>query len=100
MSPLLNAATPSPSGLVRYAAAIVALGLATAAGLIYADWVTRQKAAQPQPAAIASCPQPSELEQMHIVVTRRGDKLVAECMFVGPRGAYHRSRHGMPQPRP
>lgn len=37
-----------------------------------------------------SCSEPTELEQLHIVVLRREGRIVADCMYVGPKGAYER----------
>lgn len=49
---------------------------------------------------LAACRMPAENEQMHIVVMQRAGELIAECMFVGSRGLYRRTPHGMPEPRP
>lgn len=41
-------------------------------------------------AAARSCPLPSELEQLHIVVRRHGGQVLTECLYVGARGSYTR----------
>ena len=69
---------------------IVVLGWLTAPQLArLASTVPLAKAAD---AALAACPPPTESEQLHVVVTRRDGTLVAECMFVGPTGAYVRRK--------
>jgi len=82
-------------------AAGAVLALVVYVGLDYlAGRILEVRVAKPAPVAIAACPLPAESEQLHIVVTPREGKLVAECMMVGSRGTYRRSRHGMPEPRP
>lgn len=75
-------------------------GLDYVAGRILEARILEARAPAAAPIALAACPQPAESEQLHIVVTPRDGKLVAECMMVGSRGTYRRSRHGMPEPRP
>lgn len=88
---------------IIFGAEVIGLCLSTTLVLIFAFmWpeINAWFVARTTFPAVAACPPPAELEQVHIVVTRRHGQLVAECMLVGSRGTYHRSRHGMPQPRP
>lgn len=56
--------------------------------------------ALPPPVA-ATCRPPTEHEQLLItVIADEGGNVAATCRHIGPRGAYVRSRHGMPEPRP
>jgi hypothetical protein len=41
-------------------------------------------------AVTRSCPLPSELEQLHIVVRRHGGQALTECLYIGARGSYTR----------
>jgi hypothetical protein len=41
-------------------------------------------------ATTRSCPLPSDLEQLHIVVRRHGSEVLTECLYVGARGSYTR----------
>lgn len=42
--------------------------------------------------ALVDCRPPTEHEQLLIRVVQREEGFAAECMYVGPRGAYHRTR--------
>ena len=102
----LNAAAPQSGVTARdilFGAEVIGLCVSTALVLVFAFMWPQLEAwfvARTTFPAVAACPLPGELEQVHIVVTRQHGQLVAECMFVGSRGTYHRSRHGMPMPRP
>jgi hypothetical protein len=37
---------------------------------------------------IARCLPPSEYELLHVLVSRKGDRIEASCAYLGPRGAY------------
>lgn len=53
------------------------------------------------PAPIAECLPPTEHELLLVSITiDEGGNLQGGCKYVGPRGGYSRSRHGMPEPRP
>jgi hypothetical protein len=68
----------------------IALALIFPAGA----WVIR--ATTPTPVAVkpvhapalGDCKAPSDVEQLHIVVTRKGERLQTSCMYVGVRGTY------------
>lgn len=75
----------------RAAVELLVVGLVVAAGVIAAPLL--QEALQSERAgnlrgAATACPPPSELEQLHIVVTVRAGQLHSECMYVGTRGSY------------
>lgn len=48
----------------------------------------RAPSAIEQPSAIARCLPPSEYELLHVIVSRKGDRIEASCAYLGPRGAY------------
>jgi hypothetical protein len=41
-----------------------------------------------QTPALGNCPLDVKFEQLHVVITRRGDRLQVECMYLGSRGTY------------
>jgi hypothetical protein len=91
--------------LVVFGAWAIAHGLMwfinwTAADVMLDPPVQLTAAAQPAPVA-ATCRPPSEHELLMITVTLdEGGNAQAGCKYISPRGAYHRSRSGMPPPRP
>jgi len=90
---------PVRTALVTYTLAL--LGVATGVGLVLN--FTPPPVPAPTIVAIAApgtCAPPTEHEQLHIVVVRRGDRLAASCLYVGSRGTYQRTPRGMPEPRP
>jgi len=66
----------------------------------YMDWaaadIVRELSAIERAAVVAGCRIPAENEQVHIVVSRRGERLVAQCMHVGSRGTYNRTPKAAP----
>lgn len=91
-------------GVVRDA--IIAIGVVAATVVVMpmiieaaADDIRRDPGAASVPIA-AGCPPPTEHEQLHIVIVQRAGQLVTDCRYVGARGTYQRSRHGMPEVRP
>lgn len=47
------------------------------------------------------CAPPTEHERLHVVlVSREGRVAVDGCLYMGSRGTYRRTPHGMPEPRP
>lgn len=94
-------------GELRSLARDFVLVLLIAAAVWFAwPWLREWVAASfpsPAPAQVGAfgCAPPTEHEQLHVVITRYPDgTLVPECMYLGPRGAYRRTRHGLPEPRP
>lgn len=85
-------------------ALIIALGgtdrIALRIPEIVAAIVPAEKPAPRTTVQVAACLPPTELEQMHVATGWRDGVLVAECVYLGSRGTYRRSRHGMPEPRP
>lgn len=72
----------------------------TAADVMLDAPVQIAASAPPAPVA-ATCRPPTEHEQLLItVIADESGNVAAECRHIGPRGAYVRSRHGMPEPRP
>lgn len=89
---------PIRTAIVTYTLAFLALAAVVGLALNLAPATTA-----PVTVAIAApgfCLPPSEHEQLHIVVVKRGERFAASCMYVGSRGTYKRTPRGMPEPRP
>jgi hypothetical protein len=58
-----------------------------ALGVVYpvSRWLN---AGSVQTSALGRCPLDVKFEQLHVIVTRRGDELAIECMYIGTRGTY------------
>ncbi len=95
--------TVSPD--VRFFTGTMLIGMVLVAALLFlyawptiADWLIARTVVQVP--VVASCRQPVDTEQLVIIHELREGRIVARCQYVGSRGTYHRSRFGMPEPRP
>jgi hypothetical protein len=90
LSPGTRGAAPQFKHFLFGAILLASIALWTVPDL--AAWLHRWLPAPLQTSVQAACRIPSEFEQLHIIVRERDGRFVAECMYVGPRGAYSQER--------
>lgn len=90
---------------LTFATGTVGLMIVTALAFVFIflwpeirDWLIARTVV-PVP-VVTSCRPPAETEQLHIVTWSREGRIYGQCLYVGSRGTYYRSRSGMPEPRP